>query len=387
MNRTMKIRFLTFVQVALFIVCLAAAPLLGAQEPVRFIGTITAIEGSTITVKTDADGEHRFEVPATAQIRRVSPGQKNLSAAQTIPVGSLATGDRVLVKLAPETLKTTPRALEVIAIKEADIELEHQKQREDWQRHGVGGLVKSVDTASGTILLSSGFGPTARTVTVHVTTATVLKRYAPASVQYKAALPAPLSAIHPGDQLRARGPKNTDGSEIQAEEVVSGSFRNISGVITSLDASTSTMELKDLLTKKPVAVHVMPETQMRRVPETVARVLAARLKGASAGTAEHAAPAAANGAEMRANGFRQWGGQGAGAGGDPQQMLNGLSAIPFGDIKKGEAVMLVATDGKTGVTAITLLVGVEPLLESPAASQNLLTNWSLGSGSEDAAAQ
>ena len=386
MKRTMKIRFLTSVQVALSIACLAVAPLLSAQAPAQLVGAITAIDGSTITVKTDADGSHRVEVPATARIRLISPGQKNLSAAHTIPVSSLATGDRVLVRLAPETLATTPRALEVIAIKEAAIELEHQKQSEDWQRHGVGGLVKSVDAASGTILLSSGFGPTARTVTVHVTAATVLKRYAPASVQYNAAQQAPISAIHPGDQLRARGSKNADGSEIQAEEVVSGSFRNISGVITSLDAPASAITVKDLIVKKPVTVRIAPDTQMRRLPEMMARVLAVRLKGASAGTAEHAAPSE-TGAGMRANGFRQWSGQGAGAGGDPQQMLNRLPAIPFADLKRGEAVMLVSTDGKAGVTAITLLVGVEPLLEAPEASQNLMNSWSLGSGSADAAAQ
>ena len=46
--------------------------------------------------------------------------------------------------------------------------------------------------------------------------------------------------------------------------------------------------------------------------------------------------------------------------------------------------MLVATDGSTDFTAITLLAGVEALLEAPAASQALLNNWSMGSGSPDA---
>ena len=64
------------------------------------------------------------------------------------------------------------------------------------------------------------------------------------------------------------------------------------------------------------------------------------------------------------------GGQG---GGDPQQMLSRAPAIQFADLKKGDAVMLVSTDGATDVTAITLLAGVEPLLEAPAASQNLLS--------------
>jgi hypothetical protein len=42
--------------------------------------------------------------------------------------------------------------------------------------------------------------------------------------------------------------------------------------------------------------------------------------------------------------------------------------------------MLVATAGASDVTAITLLTGVEPLLEAPEASRDLLANWSMGSG-------
>jgi hypothetical protein len=63
-----------------------------------------------------------------------------------------------------------------------------------------------------------------------------------------------------------------------------------------------------------------------------------------------------------------------------QQVLNRALAISFGDLKKGEAVMLVSTAGATDLTAITLLTGVEPLLQAPEASQNLLSNWSMGSG-------
>ena len=67
-------------------------------------------------------------------------------------------------------------------------------------------------------------------------------------------------------------------------------------------------------------------------------------------------------------------------------MLSRLPSIQLSDLKKGDAVMLVSTDGATAVTAITLLAGVEPLLEAPAASQSLLNNWSMGSGGAEAAA-
>jgi len=66
-------------------------------------------------------------------------------------------------------------------------------------------------------------------------------------------------------------------------------------------------------------------------------------------------------------------------------MLNRAPTIQLGDLKKGEAVMLVSTDGTSEVTAITLLAGVEPLLEAPAASQNMLSNWSMNTGSPDVA--
>ena len=43
--------------------------------------------------------------------------------------------------------------------------------------------MKSVDAAAGVIVLTSGAGATAKTITVHTSKATVLKRYAPASVR------------------------------------------------------------------------------------------------------------------------------------------------------------------------------------------------------------
>src|ERR1035441_1257065 len=44
---------------------LLAAPLLLAQAPSsRFVGTITAISGSTLSVKTDADGVRQIDVPS-----------------------------------------------------------------------------------------------------------------------------------------------------------------------------------------------------------------------------------------------------------------------------------------------------------------------------------
>ena len=77
-------------------------------------------------------------------------------------------------------------------------------------------------------------------------------------------------------------------------------------------------------------------------------------------------------------------GNGGGGGFDAQMMLSRAPQVKLDDLKKGDAIMVVATDDASGMSAITLMAGVEPLLEAPAASQNLL-NWSLSTGAPDAA--
>lgn len=67
---------------------------------------------------------------------------------------------------------------------------------------------------------------------------------------------------------------------------------------------------------------------------------------------------------------------------DLQQMLSRMPAVALTDLHKGDAVLIVTTEGtgSGGGTAITLLSGVEPILQAaPSASQAMmLTPWSLG---------
>ena len=397
----------------LALAALLVAPLVCAQQAAsaRFLGAITSINGDTLTVKTAQGDTRQVQVPSNAILKRVEPGQTNLSAAVDMQFTDLAVGDRVLVNLDPNSTGAVPAALRVVAIKAADVQKKQQDEAAAWQR-GVGGLVKSVDASSGVILVSTGAGSTAQTVTVKTTPATILKRYAPGSVRFDEAMTAPITAIQPGDQLRARGQKTED--TLTADEVVSGGFRNISGTITSIDPANSTLVVKDLVTKKQVTIHMGAETQMRRLPDRMAQFIAMRLKGqipagygggaarpqgaaggsgtgagAGSGTGNGAGGSSAGGNRAGGgNGGWQGGQRGAGGGasggmGDLSQALSRAPTIKLGDLEKGEAVMLVSTQGESDVTAITVLAGVEPLLEAPA-SQDLLSNWSMGSSAPEA---
>lgn len=187
----------------------------------RFLGTITAAEAGLITVKTDAGVEHKVTVPDGIKIQRIAPGAKDLNNAATIQFSDLSVGDRVLVRIAPQPATDPVTAISIVAIPQADLAQKQQQEREDWQRNGVGGLVKSVNAGTGVIEITSGAGPTQKTITLNTTPATVLRRYAATSVDYNQAKPAPIETIQVGDQLRARGTKSADGLQVAAAEVVS----------------------------------------------------------------------------------------------------------------------------------------------------------------------
>jgi hypothetical protein len=384
MIRTTKFRMFAWTLCLALTAVQASVLLAQAPAAVRFPGTVTAINGTTLSVKTDAGEVRLVLVPETAVLKQVAPGERDLSKAETIQLSGLAAGDRVLVRLDPKATEGSV-ALQIIAIKQADLAKKQEADQLDWQHRGVGGLVKSVDQATGVIVITSGAGSSAKTITIHTTAATVLKRYAPASVRFDEAKAAPLSAVKVGDQIKARGNKSADGTELTAEETVSGSFRNIAGQVISVDAAALTLTVKDLATKKPATIKFTSESQLKKLPEMMSTRLAAMLKGEGAGFAGRGGAGAPGGMQGGgAPGGMRGGPGGPGGGGfDPQMMLSRAPAIQLTDLKKGDAVMMVATDGVSDLTAITLLAGVEPLLEAPAAS-NLLSNWSMSSGGGEA---
>ena len=147
-------------------------------------------------------------------------------------------------------------------MKHSDLEAQHQQDLQDWQKRGVDGIVKAVDPAAGTVTISVR----GKDVVIHSSNTTVIRRYAPDSVKFDDAKPSTLQEIHPGDQVRARGERNADGSELAADEIVSGSFRNIAGTINSVDASSSTLSVHDLLSNKTVLVKITQDSLLRQLP-------------------------------------------------------------------------------------------------------------------------
>ncbi len=367
----------------------------------RPVGTVKSISGNTVILTTDAGGDVTVQVQDATKLVRIAPGQKDLKDAAPIQLADVQPGDRILVrgKLADDGKSVV--AASVIAMKKVDIAEKQSREREEWQRHGFGGLVNDVDAADSTISVALPSQNEKKNVAVHLSKETILRRYASDSVKFDDAKPAPLDQIKPGDQLRARGTRSADGAEFTADEIVSGTFRNIAGTISALDASAGTITVQDLVSKKLVTVRIAAESQLRKLPAQMAQRIAMRLKGTpteaqpNAPTPNGAGSAANAEATTKPSGSQPGGSASGGSGGmgrpgsggaaDLQQTISRMPAATLADLQKGEAVMVVATEGgANGVsTVITLLGGVEPILEaSPKSSAStILSPWSLGSGS------
>jgi len=373
----------------------------GHPAMTRKVGAISAVNGNSITLKADSGSDVAVSVPSNARLLRLAPGEKDLKNATPIQLQDLQVGDRILVGGASASEQSMVASI-VVVMTRADLEAHQKQDLQDWQKRGVGGLVSAVDAPTGTVTISiSSFGGK-KTIAVHTSKATIVRRYAPDSIKFEDAKASTLAEIQPGDQLRARGDRRSDGAELTADEIVTGNFRNIAGTVDSVDASSGTIIVQDALSKKSMQVKITGDSQLHQIPPEIAQRIAMRLKasitgampGASAGpdssssasSNQTAATQTPNGDRSGAAGGGNGGGMGSGArgGGAPdfQQMLSRMPAVALADLHKGDAVMLVTTQGTASApgTAVTLLSGVEPILRAaPNAGQALmLTPWNLG---------
>jgi hypothetical protein len=378
----------------------------------KALGTVKSISGNTIVLTPDTGADVSVTIADNARILRTQPGQTDLKSATPISSSDLQVGDRLLAR-GQTGDKSAIVASTIIVISKGDIAQKQQQERDEW-RKGVGGIVKSIDPTAGTIILSNSLLASGKPITVHASPQTQLMRYAPDSVKFDDAKPGTIDQIKPGDQLRARGTKNADGTEFTAQAIVSGSFREIAGTVISTDADASSVSLTDLATKKAVAINVGPETQLHKLPPTMAQMIAFRLKGGALGqqgTAGQGAASGPNGGTQgnagagngSGRGQGNWGGQpggqnsgAAGGGGwrnggngppDFQQMLSRMPTVTIADLNKGDAVMLVATEGSASgqPMAITVLAGVKPILSAAPPGTSavmLLSPWNLGAGGD-----
>jgi hypothetical protein len=353
-----------------------------AITPNGAIGEVKVIDGAAkqLIIKTDGGSLVTVALGDKTIYMRLAPGEKTLTNATRIAFSDVGEGDRVWARgKVADDHKSVP-ATALIVMNKVDIAKKQEAERAEWKRRGILGIVTVLKPETKEITISSRSMTGQQAVIIPVSDKVEIRRYAPDSIKFADARPAKFEELKVGDQVRALGERNADGTAFTAEKVVTGSFRNVAGVVTAVDASTGEIKINDMQTKQPLTIVVKQDAVLRKFPAAdqmgggMMMGRGGQGPGAGAGGTGGAGPggAAASGA---AGAGQRAGMRGGGGGMNIQDMLERLPTIAIADIKVGDTIIVSSTKGAdpTRLTAISLISGADTLLNMIAARQQQQT--------------
>ena len=374
----------------------------------RVLGEVTEIDGSgkRVVVKTEAGSIVTVTIDDKTEFLRVPPGETALDKAVKTTLAEIGVGDKVYARgRVSEDRKSVP-AQKLVVMAQADIQKKHERERAEWRKRGISGIVSAVNPQAREITVQSRGREGVKPVIITTPENTVFHRYAPDSVKFSDAKEGSLAELKAGDQLRALGEKSADGTHFTAEQVVSGSFRTVGGTVKAVSPETHEIKIEVLGSKQQLTVVINNDSMMRHIPPQIAmfigRAAQGGLSGGPGGPAPGGGPQASGMRPMPQGGDTprpapQGGPAGPGGapgmqrpgmegGGDFQDMLERMPVLTLADIKPGDVLAVSSTIGAdaTRLTAITLVTGVEVVLaamQSPGATRrepNLSTGLPAG---------
>lgn len=339
----------------------------------RMVGVVTAIDASTgqVTIKTDEGTSVQITTDAKTALLRVPPGETDPAKAARITLAEMAVGDRLFARGTVSADGKAIAARQVVITNGAAMAQQQERDREEQRRRRIVGRVTAINPQAReiTVLVRSREGGEA--VTVVAPDNVRLLRYAPDSLNPKDARPDTLNDLAVGDQVRAQGDRSADGKRFTAEEIISGAFQRVGGVITAINAANNEITVRNEQTGKSLTITLGPKSMLRRLTPEVAASFGERRRrrgdDARGGEARggDATPSQTARTDAQATNDRA-GAEGRGgrpprAGGrNFQDRLENLPAITLADLKKGDMVMVNGTTAaadQSRVTAISLLTG------------------------------
>lgn len=355
-----------------------------AIKATTVFGKVSEINASAgqITIKTAAGSVVVANVNEKTTYQRMPPGETDRTKAVNTSLTEITVGDGIVARgyVAPDR-KSLP-AQQIIVVSQSDIAKKQEQERMEWRRRGVSGIVASLNPAvkEVTITNRSLMGVT-QSIVIPITDKVKLRRYPPDSIpKYSEARPSKFEEVKVGDQLRALGDKSADGTHVSAEEVVFGTFKIVGGTVTAVDAAANTITVNDLKTKQPMTIVLKPDSVVRRFTMMFGGMGGGQGAGGGGGAGAVAAqgqrpPGAAPTAQAQGPGAGaagpQGGGQRPGGPGNMADLIERLPTIPISDIKVGDMIIMSTLPGsdQNRITAISMVTGVEPLLQMLAMRQ------------------
>lgn len=348
----------------------------------RMVGVVTAIDASTgqVTIRTDEGASAQITTDARTALLRVPPGETDPAKAVRVTLAEMAVGDRLFARGTVSADGKAIAARQVVITNGAAMAQQQERDREEQRRRRIVGRVTAINPQAREITLQVRSREGGEAITVLAPENVRLLRYAPDSLDPKDARPGTLDDLAVGDQVRAHGDRSADGKRFTAEEIISGAFQRVGGVITAINATNNEITVRNEQTGKSLTITMGPKSALRRLtPEAAASFGERRRRrggdearqGGGDATASQTARPDAQAGNDRAEGR---GGRPPRAGGrNFQERLENLPAITLADLKKGDMVLVngtAAAANPSRLTAISLLTGEAEFLRRLQGSPN-----------------
>jgi hypothetical protein len=220
-------------------------------------------------------------------------------------------------------------------------------------------VVKEVKPANDQITIEAQTTEGATTILV-MAGRCVVRRYASGSVKFNSAIPSSLAEMRRGDQLRALGDRDGDGSRMNAEQIVFGTFHTIAGLVSEVGQQDRQVKVTLFGEKRQISINLASDSVIRRIPAQLGTAIGQRaLFARMAVEAGRRLPATSSTSRTVRNAPSS---QGA----DLQSLVDALPPLGISDLKTGDAIAVSfsADQVQSGVTAITVIAGLESIINA-----------------------
>src|SRR5271165_3529234 len=167
------------------LVCLAWGYAQTPASPAKsVVGEVASLDAAAKQIKLKADSGSSYTVilDEKTSYLRVPPGEKDLKKAAKIAVSDIAPGDRLLAigPVAEETKSVPAKA--VIIMTKTDLAQKHERDRAEWQKRGISGVVAALNPETKEITVTLR-GRETKTLVVDASASPGIRQYAPGSVK------------------------------------------------------------------------------------------------------------------------------------------------------------------------------------------------------------
>jgi hypothetical protein len=313
----------------------------------------TELENNRILIKADPGDRVVILLDGRTICMQVAPGEHDLAKAIKIAAANIKPGDRVYARGKAVDGQGSLLARQVILMAKEEVSKKQQRDRDQWTQHGIAGVVKVINSGANEIVLQMRGQEGAQPMVITTGQSTRFRRYPPDSVKFADAKPSSFHEIRVGDQVRALGKTNSDGTHFISEEIVSGDFQAVGGIVTSVNPETREVKISSFGTKQPLTIVITRDTMVRRISPALATTLIS--KPGNPGSQTKQAQSEGQHASDRSRTQMT---------GDLQETLERQPPVPLDQIRQNDVLVVSTAKGAnpSRIVAITCLLGIDLLI-------------------------